>query len=107
MAYHIPTEITDRIDEYVHEVKKDIPVDAVYLFGSHARGNAGPASDIDLAVISPKFGTDTTDDTTALAMKVWNVSYKNFDVIGYSPDYFKYGFSPLLHEIRKYAVRVA
>jgi|SRR3990167_8320450 len=38
--------------------QKNIPVSAIYLFGSYARGNAGKASDIDLCVISDTFGRD-------------------------------------------------
>ena len=30
---------------------QDIEIDALWLYGSHAKGNAGPDSDIDLAVI--------------------------------------------------------
>ena len=29
-----------------------MPLRAVYLFGSHARGNAGPDSDVDLCIVS-------------------------------------------------------
>ena len=30
---------------------QDIEIDALWLYGSHAKGNAGPDSDIDLAII--------------------------------------------------------
>jgi len=36
---------------------KGIRVEAMYLFGSHARNEATPASDIDVVVISPTFAT--------------------------------------------------
>lgn len=29
-----------------------MPIEAVYLFGSHVRGQAGPDSDVDLCVVS-------------------------------------------------------
>ncbi|MEK6796193.1 MAG: nucleotidyltransferase domain-containing protein [Spirochaetota bacterium] len=29
-----------------------MPIEAIYLFGSHARGEAGPDSDIDLCIVS-------------------------------------------------------
>ena len=33
-----------------------MPLQAVYLFGSHARGDAGPDSDVDLCIISEGAG---------------------------------------------------
>lgn len=45
------------INKYVDLLKKKgIKVSQVILFGSHAKGNAKPDSDIDIAVISPEFG---------------------------------------------------
>lgn len=35
--------------------KKGIPLQKAYLFGSQAKGKAGPYSDIDLIVVSPAF----------------------------------------------------
>ncbi len=34
----------------IREALFDLPVNAAYLFGSHARGTAGPLSDIDIAI---------------------------------------------------------
>ena len=39
--------IADRLKHHLH-------AEAVYLFGSHARGEAGPDSDLDIAVIVPE-----------------------------------------------------
>jgi predicted nucleotidyltransferase len=44
---------------YINLISEKIPVKEVILFGSRARGNAGEHSDIDLAVISPKFSDKT------------------------------------------------
>jgi uncharacterized protein len=107
MAYNTTPEIKEHIDAYIAEIKKDIPVDAVYMFGSHARGSAGPSSDIDLAIVSPAFAEDRHESGKWLFRKLWNVSYKNFDLVPYSPESFKNGFSPLLDQIRKTGVRVA
>lgn len=42
------------IESAVSELKGIKEVQAVYLFGSHARGEAGPMSDIDICVVAPK-----------------------------------------------------
>ncbi|MBT9259737.1 MAG: nucleotidyltransferase domain-containing protein [Clostridiales bacterium] len=41
-------------------------MDRILLFGSHARGDAGPGSDIDLLVTSPDFGRDVLRDMVLL-----------------------------------------
>lgn len=35
-------------------LKLQLQAEAIYLFGSHARGDAGPDSDLDIAVIVPE-----------------------------------------------------
>jgi len=50
----------DRIEKAIRSYllvleKKGIPTSKAYLFGSQARGTAGPYSDIDLIVVSPVF----------------------------------------------------
>jgi len=49
------TELSRSIDEFISLLKKGLRIEAVVLFGSHARGTAYEDSDIDLAVISPDF----------------------------------------------------
>ena len=48
-------ELNASIDEFIRLLKRGLRVEAVVLFGSHARGTAYEESDIDLAVISPDF----------------------------------------------------
>lgn len=48
--------IEDTVKSYLLILeKKGIPTQKAYLFGSQARGTAGPYSDIDLIVVSPAF----------------------------------------------------
>ncbi|PKP55978.1 MAG: nucleotidyltransferase domain-containing protein [Candidatus Altiarchaeales archaeon HGW-Altiarchaeales-2] len=44
--------LTEQISNVIEDLKKNSYVDAIYLFGSHATGNAMPFSDIDLCVIA-------------------------------------------------------
>ena len=51
-------QITTLIRRYVASLEaRGIPIERVILFGSHASGHPEEWSDIDIAVISPKFDT--------------------------------------------------
>jgi len=43
-----------KIDKIIDELKKDKKVEAVYLFGSYAKGDVKPFSDIDICVITER-----------------------------------------------------
>jgi len=46
-------------NKYILEVvKSGISVNAAYLFGSYAKGNSNKDSDIDICIVSSKFGKD-------------------------------------------------
>jgi len=50
------SEIRSIINRYIENLKNmGVPVERVFLFGSHARLEAGEESDVDLAVVSPLF----------------------------------------------------
>jgi predicted nucleotidyltransferase len=54
MAYR-KNGIKKILRQFIKETRKRIPVEKVILFGSYAKGNPKKTSDIDIAVISPKF----------------------------------------------------
>jgi predicted nucleotidyltransferase len=63
----VPREtIIEKIIEAITELKKQIPVDCAYLFGSYARGNPKSYSDVDIAIISPEFGKNYVKETVFL-----------------------------------------
>lgn len=47
------TTISPLLDEIVSRLAKGLQPERIYLFGSQARGQAGPGSDIDLLVVVP------------------------------------------------------
>ena len=47
----------DKIDEIVRRVVNQFHPERIILFGSHAKGTAGPDSDVDLLVIMPVSGS--------------------------------------------------
>jgi predicted nucleotidyltransferase len=48
--------IQKKIDEMVRRIVKRFKPEKIILFGSHAKGKAGPDSDVDLLVIMPVSG---------------------------------------------------
>ena len=78
-------QITTLIRRYIAALEaRGIPVERVILFGSHASGHADEWSDIDIAVISPKF------DTISLLERYEQLGLANrnlhapLDVVGFS-----------------------
>jgi predicted nucleotidyltransferase len=49
--------VPEYIDQLVQRIVKKFHPDRIILFGSHARGEAGPDSDIDLLVVMPVEGS--------------------------------------------------
>jgi excisionase family DNA binding protein len=52
-----PEEITAAIDEMVRIIVEKFDPERIVLFGSHARANAGPDSDVDLLVVMDPKGS--------------------------------------------------
>lgn len=107
MAKKFSKKINKSIKDYVEVLKKDIPIQRVVIYGSYAKGKAKKDSDIDLAIISPKFGKNPQEDGKYLFGKLWEVNDSKIEPIGYSPKDFQNPYpSPLLYEIRKYGKEI-
>jgi predicted nucleotidyltransferase len=79
-------QLTTLIRRYVAALEaRGIPVERVILFGSHASGRFDECSDIDIAVISPKF------ETLSMLERYEQLGLANvelqapLDVVGFSP----------------------
>lgn len=48
--------VQERIEEMVRRIVSQFHPDKIILFGSHARGQAGPDSDVDLLIVMPVEG---------------------------------------------------
>lgn len=59
-------EIAAAVNSFVNVLLKTIPVEQVIFFGSYAEGNPHSESDIDVAVVSPVFGTNPWEDRKRL-----------------------------------------
>ena len=76
----------DAIRRCLEAFDRVMPVEAVYLFGSHARGEARPDSDVDLCVVSE--GAERQLDAAAkLRHVMWDIWPRPaFTLIPISPD---------------------
>ena len=70
-------EITKLVNRYIANLKGQLQIDKVILFGSYAEGKAVEDSDIDLAIISP----DVTDDNLIECLQlVTRAIPRHFDI---------------------------
>jgi predicted nucleotidyltransferase len=54
--------IRNSLEGYISDVKKAMPIDKVYLYGSYAKGNPTKQSDVDICFFSRSFENKRTVD---------------------------------------------
>ena len=93
-------DVNSRIDEFRERLHSGIAVEAIVLFGSHARGETREWSDIDLAVLSADFeGLSQWDRQDLIATSTVGRPYR-IAPIGYaSSEYHNPGRHSFLREI--------
>lgn len=100
------TAIVRLVNSYLRVVAKAIPVDRMIVFGSHAKGNNKPWSDIDVAVVSRRLGRDPHTERVMLSGLVDTIDLR-IEPHPFSPEELADPWDPLAAEIRKYGVQVA
>ena len=85
--------------------KQGVPVEKLIVFGSYARGKARKESDVDVCVVSSKFGKDTVDELQFLLKQSWRVDAR-IEPYPASPKEFKKAASPLFFEIKKFGQEI-
>ncbi len=109
MAKKISLEKIEKIvKEYVQVLETDgFLIEKAILYGSYAKGTPRRDSDIDICLISKKFGKDSHQEGKYLFRKLWDLKNANLEPVGYSPKYF-YGknSSPLVNEIQKHGIEL-
>ncbi|MEA1883554.1 MAG: nucleotidyltransferase domain-containing protein [Thermotogota bacterium] len=51
----VPESVRKIINDYIRKISKEIKIEKIILFGSHAKGTTHQYSDVDLAVFSNHF----------------------------------------------------
>jgi predicted nucleotidyltransferase len=85
-----------------------VPVERIYLFGSQARRDAGTASDVDIAVVSPLFEKMSLWDRAGfLGKAAWDIE-RPLDVLGFAPSQVRKAKpGTLLNHIVKNGIEIA
>ena len=96
--------IEEIIKDYGKLVAKEMDVKQIYLYGSFAKGNYSPDSDIDIAVVGDDFCGDIIEDTLLLMRLRRKIDYRleprPFRTTDFNPS------NPLAKEIMNTGVKV-
>jgi len=100
----IATNVEESIRRFVDLATVDLRLQAVYLFGSYAKGHSHEWSDIDLAIVSSDFSGDSFDDSKRLIPYILNVDTA-IEVHPFRPEEFS-ADNPFVQEILDTGIRV-
>ncbi len=84
--------------------KDDFPIKKMILYGSYAKGNFRPYSDIDVCIISDKFSKNKDYYENYLWKKILEVDSR-IEPLGYDIKSFN-DIDPLVSEIKKYGIEI-
>ena len=102
----IPKKLENRIKEYIETLRQDnLPIKKVILFGSFAKGNQHKWSDVDIAVISPKF-QDRFEALQYLNRKTNNKAPYYIEAHGFTPQDLQDKYDSLIQEIKTYGIEI-
>lgn len=93
-----PSNLIKRYIKLLEE--KHIPIEKVILFGSYARGKPKPWSDLDICLVSNKFGKNSYDEMVLLKQFSADID-PMIEPHPYNPHDLEDDFDSLAYEIRK------
>ena len=100
----INVDIMTSIERYIEEISKYYKIDAVFLFGSYAKGTNSEDSDIDIAVISSDI-QDKFDDTVKLMNLRWNIDLR-IEPHPIKTEEFRENETPFIDEVLKTGIEL-
>ncbi len=92
--------------KFVNAIRtKGLPVTTAYLFGSYAKGNPHPGSDIDICIVSPKLGKDFVDEYVKLGTIAGKID-ERIEPHPMSPADFAEKYNLLAHEVKTQGISI-
>ena len=102
----LPKKVITQVKEYKKILQADkLPMQGVYIFGSHAKGTQNKWSDIDVCVISPKF-RNSWHGLTYLMKRVPDGLDWLIEPHGLSPKEFANKYSTLASEVKEHGIKI-
>ncbi len=83
----------------------NIEIDSMIVFGSQAKGNSRPGSDIDICVVSPSFGSNDTEEMQMLFKKARRIDSR-IEPYPMNPKNLSETNNPIVGEILRWGVLV-
>ena len=83
----VESTVQKKIEEMVRRIVERFHPEQIVLFGSYARGDAGPDSDVDLLVVMPVYGSKR-DAQLQVRLALHDIRLPK-DIIVVTPDQFK------------------
>ena len=95
------------IKEFINALKREgINIDRVILFGSYAKGNVRPDSDIDIAIISKDFGKDRVEEGMTLFRIAGKIDPRLEPIPFSTKMYENDTWIPLIYEIKQKGIEL-
>lgn len=95
------------ISDFLKHVRRELPIERAYLFGSYATGRNRDYSDIDLAIVTPILNDE---NSFAINQNIFRRAMRyNLDLepICFSPEEFKKEELPIVLDIKREGVEIA
>ena len=100
----IPVDVAESLDRFLAVVRRQMRIEAAYLYGSQVKGTATEWSDIDVALVSPDFSSDLFQERLTLMRLAAQVDDR-IEPQPFRPQDFNLD-APLVSEIQRTGVRV-
>ena len=100
----VDIKIADNVKKYIEEISKKFEIEAVYLFGSYAKGTNSEDSDIDVAVVL-RSDKNTFDIMVDLMMLTQDIDLR-IEPHPIKTEDFEKG-NPFIYEIIETGIKVA
>ena len=105
---HVDREVLNVIKEFLTKLAKRVRLREAHLFGSTARGERLPESDVDIVVVADEFEGMPLSERIRIVYRLWPLADYSADIIPLGPGEFerKKKRSVVLRDASRYWIRI-